>query len=141
VRAFLDRPRDPRLPHFFMYLRAPGGPQLVGGIGLSVDDEDEVEVGYWIADRHRGSGFAGEALRAMVGQARALGHAQLVASHFAGPPATHRVLESAGFRDTGTVRSRYDVARAMEFAARIYVADLDRRASARTFAMGVTTAA
>ncbi|MFC0205566.1 GNAT family N-acetyltransferase [Novosphingobium soli] len=130
VRAYLDRPRDPRLPHFFMYLRAPGGPQLVGGIGLGRYD-GEVEVGYWIAARHRGLGYAGEALRAVVGQARLLGYPRLIASHFADSPATHRVLEGAGFRDTGELRPRYSVTRAREYAARIYVADLERRASPR----------
>lgn len=130
VRAYLDRPRDPRLPHFFMYLRAPGGAKLVGGIGLGRYDE-EVEVGYWIASRHRGRGFAGEALRALVGQARILGHRQILASHFADSQGTHQVLESAGFRDTGQVRSRYSAERAMEYAVRIYVADLERRASPR----------
>ncbi|HUD31097.1 MAG TPA: GNAT family N-acetyltransferase [Novosphingobium sp.] len=130
VRAYLDRPRDPRLPHFFMYLRAPGGAQLVGGIGLGRYDDD-VEVGYWIAARHRGRGFAGEALRAVIGQARILGYRKLVASHFADSQGTHQVLEGAGFHDTGQVRSRYSAARAMEYAVRIYVADLERRASPR----------
>ncbi|WP_404479846.1 GNAT family N-acetyltransferase [Novosphingobium sp. BL-52-GroH] len=142
VRAFLDRPRDPRLPHFFMYLRAPGGPQLVGGIGLGREHGDgEVEVGYWIARAHRGRGFAGEALRAVVSHARALGHGRLVASHFSDSPATHCVLESAGFRDTGKVRSRYSVTRAMEYAVRLYVADLERRASPRMDTMSQSTAA
>jgi RimJ/RimL family protein N-acetyltransferase len=123
VRAFLDRPRDARLPYFFIYLRAPGGAQLVGGIGLALQD-GEVEVGYWISERFRGRGFAGEALRAMVSQARALGHGRLVASQVADSPAAHSVLESAGFRDTGTARSCIG-------PARIYVAELDRRASPR----------
>lgn len=130
VRAWIDHSRDPRLPNFFMYLRAPGGARLVGGIGLA-RYEDEVEVGYWIAAQHRGRGFAGEALRAVVSHARILGHQRLVASHFADSEGTHRVLESAGFRDTGQVRSRYSAARAMEFAARIYVAELERRAFVR----------
>lgn len=130
IRAYLERPRDPRLPHFFMYLRAPGGPVLVGGIGLGRYD-DEIEVGYWIAERHRGRGFAREALRAVVSQARTLGYMRLVASDFADSPATHRVLESAGFRDSGTVHSRYSATRAMDHVARVYVADLERRASPR----------
>lgn len=143
VRVYLERPRDPRLPHFFMYLRAPGGPQLVGGIGLG-RHEGEVEVGYWIAARHRGRGFAGEALRAVVNQARSLGYPRIVASHFADSMATHRVLESAGFRDTGEIRMRYGVSRGMEYAVRIYVADLERRASPRIEAgarMSTSTAA
>lgn len=123
VAAYLAGTRDPRLPHFFMYLRAPGGAQLVGGIGLALH-EGEVEVGYWIAAPYRGRGYAREALRALVGQARTLGYARLVASDFSDDTATHQVLETAGFRDTGEVRSRYSAARAMEHAARIYVADL-----------------
>jgi [ribosomal protein S5]-alanine N-acetyltransferase len=135
VRAYLDRPRDPRLPHFFMYLRAPGGPQLVGGIGLG-RHEGEVEVGYWIVAAHRGRGFAGEALRAVVDQARTLGYRRIVASHFADSLATVRVLESAGFRDTGKVRSRYSTARGMEHAARVFVVDLERRAVPRCDSAG-----
>lgn len=130
VRAYLERPRDPRLPHFFMYLRAPGGPQLVGGIGLG-RHEGEVEVGYWIAAAHRGRGYAGEALRAVVDQARTLGYRRLVASHFADNLATIRVLESAGFRDTGKVKSRYSTTRGMEHSARVFVVDLDRRAASQ----------
>ncbi|MEE4453774.1 GNAT family N-acetyltransferase [Novosphingobium resinovorum] len=130
LRVYLDRPRDPRLPHFFMYLRAPGGAQLVGSIGLGRLDE-EVEVGYWIAARHRGRGFAREALSAVVRQARSLGHMRVVASHFADSIGTHEVLESVGFRDTGQVRSRYSASRAMEYAVRIYVAELERRCSPR----------
>ncbi|MBF7010160.1 GNAT family N-acetyltransferase [Novosphingobium resinovorum] len=135
LRIYLDRPRDPRLPHFFMYLRAPGGPQLVGSIGLGRSDSalgaKEIEVGYWIVPRYRGRGYAGEALRAVVNQARSLGHLRVIASHFADSRGTQQVLESAGFHDTGQVRSRYSASRAMEHPARIYVADLDRRLSPR----------
>lgn len=131
LRIYLDRPRDPRLPHFFMYLRAPGGAQLVGSIGLGRHDEDDVEVGYWISAKHRGRGFAGEALRAVVRQARSLGYSRVVASHFADSRGTQDVLESAGFHDTGEVRSRYSASRAMEHTVRVYVADLDERARPR----------
>ncbi|MGF7155818.1 GNAT family N-acetyltransferase [Novosphingobium gossypii] len=131
LRVYLDRPRDPRLPLFFMYLRAPGGAQLVGSIGLA-RHEGDVEVDYWIASRHRGYGFAAEALRAVMRHARALGHVRVVASDFADDANTHLTLESAGFRDTGQVRSRYVATRAMEYAARIYVADLKRRVAPAT---------
>lgn len=125
IHAYLNRPRNPRLPHFFIYLRAPEGPRLVGGIGLGLYDDD-VEVGYWIAARYRGRGFAGEALRAVIRQARSLGYKRVLASHFADARANQQVLESAGFRDTGEVRLRFSAGRAMEYAVRIYVADLDQ---------------
>ncbi|KMS55153.1 GCN5 family acetyltransferase [Novosphingobium barchaimii LL02] len=130
IKAYIEGPGDPRLPNFFMYLRAPGGPQLVGGIGLG-RYEGDVEVGCWIVPGQRGRGFAGEALRAMIAQARALGYRRLVASHFADCVGTQSVLENAGFRDTGQVRSRYSAGRAMEVAVHIYTADLERRASPR----------
>jgi len=128
IRTYLDRPRDPRLPHFFMYLRAPGGPQLIGGIGLGRYEEGDVEIGYWLGGAYRGRGFAREALRAVLCQARTLGYRRIVASHFAECLDTHLVLESAGFRDTGKLKSRYSATRGMEFSARIYVADLEARA-------------
>lgn len=140
LRAYLDRPRDPRLPHFFMYLRAPGGAQLVGSIGLGQQGQD-VEVGYWIAARHRGKGFAREALRAVVNQARTLGHARITASPFPECHDRHEALESAGFQDTGQVRSRYSPVRAMEYAVRIYVAEPGRRTASRmNMAMPMGTA-
>lgn len=126
MRDYLSRPRDPRLPHFFMYLRAPGGPKLVGGIGLG-RIEDEVELGYWIAPAHRGRGFAREAVRAVLAQARSLGHRRVVASQFADNPATRDVLEETGFSDSGNERERFSEGRGVPVRARIYVANLTDR--------------
>jgi RimJ/RimL family protein N-acetyltransferase len=124
MRDYLARPRDPRLPHFFMYLRAPGGPKLVGGIGLG-QIEDDVELGYWIAPCHRGRGFAREAVRAVLAQARALGHRRVVASQFADNPAKRDVLEETGFADSGAERERFSHGEPVR--ARIYVANLAER--------------
>jgi RimJ/RimL family protein N-acetyltransferase len=126
MRDYLAKPRDPRLPHLVMYLRAPGGPKLVGGIGLG-RIENEVELGYWIAPAHRGRGFAREAVRAVLAQARTLGHRRVVASHFADNPATLDVLQQAGFADSGQERERFAQGRAMPIRARIYVANLGER--------------
>lgn len=126
VSACLKKPRNPRLPYFFTYLRTPGGPQLVGSIGLTERD-GEVEVDYWTAVRHRGRGFAAEALKAVLAQARIIGHRRVIANDPAdGAPSQH-TLQEAGFRDTGEVRSRYSVAQAMEYAVRVYVAEFERR--------------
>lgn len=139
VRAYLERRRDPRLPHFFMYLRAPKGAELVGGVGLG-RDEGEVEVAYWIAAPFRGCGFAREGLRAVLDQARSLGYRRIMATDFGNEPATHQVLSSVGFEDTGRVRSRYCRQRRMERAARIYFADLVRQPSQPAMQAGILTA-
>lgn len=123
MRDYLSRDRDPHLPHFFMYLRAPGGPRLVGGIGLGRLGRD-VEMGYWIAPAFRGMGYAREAVRALLEQARALGHRRIVASHFEESPATRFVLEAAGFQDSGEYRQRFSQTRGGPIKARIFVADL-----------------
>jgi len=130
IRAYLDRPRNPRLPHFFMYLRSASGPELVGGIGLGVHGED-VELGYWIVPGHRGRGFAGEALRALLDQARTLGHKRLVAVHFTDSDVSPHILEAAGFEDTGRVTERFGAGRGGSAPARVYAVHLDRRASPR----------
>lgn len=124
VREYLDRPRDPRFPHFFMYLRGANGAKLVGGIGLGPFGKD-VEVGYWIASGYRGQGYALEALRAVVDQAWTLGHRRLVAKHFIDNDASARVLEAAGFHDAGEESPRFSEGRGGEALARLYIADLE----------------
>ena len=127
IEAYLRRPRDPHLPHFFMYRRGEQGAKLVGGIELN-PYRGEVEVGYWIAPRHRGQGYALEALRAVIDWARTLGHHRLLAEHFVDNHAAIRVLEAAGFHDAGSERRRYSAGREGEAPARLYVVDLERRA-------------
>lgn len=140
VRAYLERPRDPRLPHFFMYLRDARGAKLVGGIGLGKFGDD-VEVGYWIASGYRGRGYALEALRAVVDQARALGHRRLIAKHFVDSNASARVLEAAGFSDTGAEQLRYSAARGEEAPVHVFVAELDRRNAQAAGSPGIALSA
>ncbi|KQM18325.1 GNAT family N-acetyltransferase [Novosphingobium sp. Leaf2] len=123
MRLYLDAPREPCLPRLLMYLRAPCRPKLVGGIGLA-RNQGEIEISYWITEQHRGRGFVGEALRAVVGQARTLGYPRVVTNDFAEQVASREALESAGFRDTGKLRVVREAGRAIQRAARIYVADL-----------------
>lgn len=122
-RAYLSRPREKLLPNFFMYLRAAGGATLVGGIGLGRSDAD-VELGYWISHRFRGRGYAAEAVRAVLAQARALGHRRIVASHFTDNDSSVRVLEGAGFTRTGQTRMRHSHGRRGDAPAHIFAVEL-----------------
>ncbi len=123
MQAMIARAREPRLPHFFINLRESNDTRLVGGIGLGRND-DEVELGYWIAPTYRGRGFAEEAVRAVLAQARALGHDRIVACHFADSVASATVLERAGFVRSGEVRERYSAGRDTVAPANVFIADL-----------------
>ena len=103
--AFARRPQEKLLPHFFITLPTCEGARLIGSVGLGRHGED-IEVGYWIARSHWGQGYATEAVRAILPLAAALGHRRLVAGHFAGNPASGRVLAKAGFRPSGEFTRR-----------------------------------
>lgn len=127
IRALLESERSLRLPQFMMYLRAPGGPRLVGGIGLVESDED-VELVYWITPAFSGRGFAGEAVRAILDQARSLGHTRIVAWQPVLRDADARVLLAAGFEDTYRVEERFSPGDGEVLPACRFEASLVRRA-------------
>lgn len=123
LREYLARPRDGLLPHFFINLRAEGGARLIGSIGLGRAEQD-VELGFAIGRRYRGHGYAAEAVRAVLAEARMLGHRRIVAAHFPDGEPSARVLRQAGFKPTAETRSRYSTGRRGEAPARLYVAVL-----------------
>ena len=124
TKAFVCKPRENLLPHFFIHLPDEKGGRLIGGIGLGRAGE-EVELGYWIAPSAWGHGYATEALQAMLNHARMLGHRRMIASHFAENAATARVLEKVGFKPTGQVASRFSASRKLDIATTIYAVELE----------------
>lgn len=123
AQRFIARPSERLLPHFFITLPTADGARPIGSIGL-FRDGDEAELGYWIARRHWGQGYATEATHAVLGLARAIGHRRIVATHFADNAASARVLQKTGFRPTGEQRVRHSVGRdgvspALTFAAEL----------------------
>lgn len=79
---------------------------LVGTIGLRFErDHDRAELGYVVAELHRGRGYASEAARALVRHGfDALGLERIYAVHFARNPASGRVLVNAGMTFEGVAR-------------------------------------
>jgi RimJ/RimL family protein N-acetyltransferase len=134
LQRFIAQSRDPRLPHFFMYLRGAEGPALVGGIGFGRFGDD-VELGYWVRPRYRGRGYATEAIRAVLKQARSLGHRRVFAKHFADAPGAGCVLERLGFEEVGDDYSRRSADRNGYGPARVFLVNLERRAGPRPEAM------
>ncbi len=141
IRDLLEGSRNLRFPQFMIWLRAPGGARLVGHIGLVASRCDmagcsdmagapaagarEGELVYWIKAEFAGRGFAGEAVRAMLDQARSLGHARVVAYEPFDNEADARVLLGAGFSDTYRVEERYCAQRGGVIPVRRFEAALE----------------
>ena len=111
AEEFLSQSQDIQIPRWLIYRRTIGMPCLIGTCGLDWNQDDEVELGYWIGRDHWGLGYATEASRAVLETAKALGHREIVASHFIDNPASGKVLAKLGFRQTGRTLSRFSEAR------------------------------
>lgn len=115
---------NPRCPLFLITRpRGAQGCDLLGVIGLG-EDAGEVTLGFWLAEEHRGQGYAGEAARAVLGLARVLGHRRIAAYQFPDNPAAGRVLERLGFRALAGWVGRLRADCGMPAPARRHVLDL-----------------
>ena len=122
---FLSRERDPLDASCLIFLRTRGAPRLIGGIGFGRMPSGAREFGYWIARPYWGLGFATEAGRAVIANARdSLRLKRLVAGHFLDNPASGRVLAKLGFRPTGITAQRYSSGRGEDAACKLFELDL-----------------
>lgn len=65
-------------------------------------EEDQCEIGYWIAKPYWGKGICTEAMRLVVDYCHnKKGYTKLWGSYFPSNPASGRVMEKCGFQDTG----------------------------------------
>jgi RimJ/RimL family protein N-acetyltransferase len=128
AEAFLMREREPRDAACLIFLRERGAPRLIGGIGFGRKPGDrEPEFGYWIARAHWGRGFATEAGRALIANARdTLRLKRLDAGHFVDNPASGRVLQKLGFKPTGRTVQRYSAGRNAEAPCREFVLEFEQ---------------
>jgi RimJ/RimL family protein N-acetyltransferase len=125
AEAFLSAERGEDHADFLIFARTEGTPRLVGGVGLK-HDEDDLELGYWIARPFWGLGFATEAARAVVDLARhTLRRHRLTSGHFVDNPASGNVLKKLGFKPTGDIVARHSRARGTTVATKLYALDLD----------------
>ena len=126
AESFLSRERGAKDAACLVFLRTQGAPRLIGGVGLGPAPDGGQELGYWIARPYWGLGFATEAARAMIANARdSLRLRRLEAGHFLDNPASGRVLRKLGFRPTGGTVSRYSAGRRAETPCREFVLDLE----------------
>jgi RimJ/RimL family protein N-acetyltransferase len=124
---FLTNVHGKGIPEFLIFTRH-GEPQLVGAVGLHADPEDpegDPELGYWIAERHWGKGYATEAARAVVDIARwTLKLKSLKSGYFTDNPASGKVLRKLGFRATGHVVPRHSTGRGGDTPCALMALDL-----------------
>ena len=90
---------------------ASGGGEPIGCMGYMVHGESNIdigendaEVGYWVARPYWNRGICTEALRMIIDYCfREKGFRTLWADFFPDNPASGKVMEKCGFRDTGMV--------------------------------------
>jgi len=129
AEAHIARQSGQPMPSLLVFRRTRGAPELIGGVGLAPDEEGH-ELGYWIARRHWGLGYATEAGRALVKMARdSLRLRRLHAGHFLDNPASGRVLRKLGFKPTGEIVSRHSVARGGVVPTALFALALDEEGS------------
>ena len=82
--------------------------------------EEEAEVGYWIGKPYWNRGLCTEALRAMIDHCfNTVGYLTLWADYFVDHPASRRVMEKCGFRDTGRINWLSELYRGDERPVRV----------------------
>lgn len=86
-----------------------GGSELLGVISLDQMDRNQSEIGYWVAPGMWNTGFASEAVHAMV-DANPLENSTFFGSVFQDNPSSARVLTNAGFDYLGDAEA-FSVAR------------------------------
>ncbi|MGP1355450.1 GNAT family N-acetyltransferase [Roseicyclus sp.] len=86
-----------------------GGSEVLGVVSLKRMDRNQSEIGYWVAPALWNTGFASEAVNAMVA-ANPLGNKTIFGSVFQDNPGSARVLTNAGFEYLGDAEA-FSVAR------------------------------
>jgi RimJ/RimL family protein N-acetyltransferase len=86
-----------------------GGSELLGLISLTYMDRGQSEIGYWVAPAMWNTGFASEAVGALV-SANPLQNTTIFGSVFQDNPGSARVLTNAGFEYLGDAEA-FSVAR------------------------------
>ena len=96
-----------------------GGAEVLGIISLDQMDRGQSEIGYWVAPAMWNTGFASEAVHALV-DANPLKNKTIFGSVFQDNPSSARVLTNAGFDYLGDAEA-FSVSRAAKVATWTYL--------------------
>ena len=100
-----------------------GGAEVLGIISLDQMDRGQSEIGYWVAPAMWNTGFASEAVHALVA-ANPLKNRTIFGSVFQDNPSSARVLTNAGFDYLGDAEA-FSVARAAKVPTWTYHRKMD----------------
>lgn len=103
---------------------AQGLSEVLGVISLKAMDRGQSEIGYWVAPAFWNTGFASEAVRALV-SANPQGLRTIFAEVFQDNPGSARVLTNAGFQYLGDAET-FSVARNSRVPTWTYIRKLDK---------------
>lgn len=103
AEAFVERALSPASKEIVWAIDAGEDDEngLIGIVRLTRRESDEAEINYWIAPAFWGTGYASEAVEAVVGWARATGWRGLSAEVVQDNSASVKVLTRAGFEYEG----------------------------------------
>ncbi|AXX97836.1 GNAT family N-acetyltransferase [Profundibacter amoris] len=102
---------------------AHGHAELLGVIGLTCIERGQAEIGYWIAPAFWNTGYASQAVNALI-DANPKVCKTIFAEVFQDNPASARVLTNAGFEYIGDAES-FSVARDATVATWTYIRKMD----------------
>ena len=78
------------------------GDELIGGVGLALDDDDYYELGYWVGKDYWGKGYATESSKYLLEYAlEKLISPKIKSDHFINNIASANVLKKLGFKEVG----------------------------------------
>ncbi len=111
----------------FPYAITLDGDELIGMVDLfRKTTDDDFELGYWVGKPYWGQGYATEAARALMQQARTtLGIDRIQAGVFTDNPASLRVLQKLGFVITGHDDTYFSMARMQNAESHLLELNLD----------------
>ena len=97
----------------YPYAMTENGEDIIGVMDIFLRERNsDYELGYWVGRDYWGLGYAPEAAKAVMAEAqRSLNVDRFVAGVFADNPASMRVLEKLGFKNTGIEGDYFSMAR------------------------------
>jgi len=102
TQRLLDRAANERILGGIVQRGAYVDGTLVGDASLFTNEAGELEIGYCVAEAHRGKGYASEMARQLVKLARDHGHSGPMSAGYAKDnPVSGKILEKLGFTQVG----------------------------------------